>query len=122
MKSYQERRAEELATPVGEHKTSFIFLASIILSAFLVLNGVLYLIIFDMPLPLLCGLLSLVIGTAQLIVDFGWMWILKINRSGIENITEAFFLLGNIRSQKIFLIPLIIDITVVLIPPIFIIQ
>jgi hypothetical protein len=62
----------------------------------------------------LFSIIIFVVGTVQLIADFGWVSIIKIN-SNLPTWKEAYTIVAKKRTQKIFLIPILMDFSFVMI-------
>ncbi len=54
-----------------------------------------------------------IIGIVQTIVDLGWIAMIKIN-ANLKNWREAYKIVATQRTQKIFIIPFLVDISFIL--------
>ena len=75
-----------------------------------VLIGLIMLFLDITTLSTLIGLSIILIGIIQIIVDIGWIGLVKVNHEDtIKTWREAYFSLANIRGKKIFILPIIMD-------------
>ena len=81
------------------------FASSLILT---ILGFFLFFIIANSPGVVLIGLLSLLVGGIQVLVDLGWIYIVKINRE-LGEWRDALHIVATQREQKFFMYPVFID-------------
>ena len=97
-----------------------IFASSFMISFFLLFTGIILLLISSNPSFVLYGLIAALIGCIQIIIDLGWIWLIKINRSDfIKTWRDAFGHVAKVRGSRIFVFPLIIDIIIVILSAIY---
>ena len=111
----------------AEEKTQkynkLIFVVSFLTSLFLLFSGLLFLFISSISTDLLYGLISTLIGGVQMIIDIGWVWLIKINRLDIiKTWKDAFDHVAKVRGSKIFIFPMIFDILIVAISAFFLLK
>ena len=92
-----------------ENKKFYIFQVSFITSSVLCLIGILLVILSKSPGILLVGLLAILVGGIQVLIDLGWISIIKINHN-LTSWSEAYKIVIKQREQKFFLFPVYIDI------------
>ena len=108
----KEKKAPKLPQ-IEKGQISFIFVISGLTSLLLIIFGIYFFIFKQSPTQLLVALLSIIIGAIQLLIDAGWMSLIKINHpDDVETWSEAIYFVSNVRGQKIFIIPVLIDIFV----------
>lgn len=98
-----------------DEKKSYIFHLSFLTSSILLLIGLIILFLLSVtPGILLVGLLSILVGGIQILIDLGWIGIVKINKE-LHSWKEAFEIVIRQREQKFFLFPMYIDILFIVI-------
>ncbi|MHA1989587.1 MAG: hypothetical protein ACW981_01460 [Candidatus Hodarchaeales archaeon] len=116
VKAIREQKAPELSKIGIGTDPSVIFSLSLFTAIILILLGFSLFLLAFTSFSILVGLVIVVIGIVQLIVDFGWIAMIKANHmSSIETWIEAFYSVAKIRGQKIFVIPILVDIFLILI-------
>ena len=115
LKVLKEQKAIKLDEITGKREIAPIFLISMITAFILIVIGPLLVLINITSLSILLGLFMLIIGIIQVIIDFGWVGIIKINREdSIKSWNDAFYTVSKVRGQKIFLLPIGIDFFLIL--------
>ena len=109
-KARREEIAEKMDPLKGSPELARIYLISFLTSTILIIFGLLLLFININSISTLLGLFIIIIGLIQVIIDIGWMGIVKMNREDSNpSWKEVFYSISKIRGQKIFLLPIIID-------------
>ena len=75
--------------------------------------GIIFFILQLSAWSTLLGLVVFIIGIVQVIVDVGWMSMIKIN-GNLSSLREAYPIVARQRAQKIFLVPILFDISFVI--------
>jgi fatty acid desaturase len=116
VKTIREQKAPELSKINIGTEASMIFSLSLFTAIILILLGFSLFLLAFTTFSILVGLVIIVIGVVQLIVDFGWVAMIKANHmSSIETWIEAFYSVAKVRGQKIFILPILVDIILILV-------
>jgi fatty acid desaturase len=116
VKTIREQKAPELSKINVGTEASIIFSLSLFTAIILILLGFSLFLLAFTTFSILVGLAIIVIGVVQLIVDFGWVAMIKANHvSSIETWIEAFYSVAKVRGQKIFVLPILVDIVLILV-------
>jgi hypothetical protein len=112
-RSFKEQKAPKLNPIEGDGKLAPIYISSLITASLLLLVGLLGINLGQTANQLLFSLLAIIIGGTQVIIDVGWLSIIKINRvDTIKTWKAALYAVTNVRGQKIFIFPVFIDFVV----------
>jgi len=98
----------------SNESSSNFFVISFLTSSILTILGILFLLLQISTYLTLLALIIFIIGIVQVIVDFGWLAIIKINLN-LDSWKDAYPIVAQKRSQKIFLVPIIVDISFIII-------
>ena len=95
-------------------ETNYIFVISFITSSVVFLFGIFIIVLQSTTYVIIIGLIALLIGSIQLFADIGWVAIVKANRSDeLQSWNQAIHLVIKLKSQKIFLFPIIFDLLLI---------
>lgn len=100
----------------SQSSSNVIFKISFLTSSLLFFLGTI-LITIDLGLSavyIVLGLIAVSVGAVQIIVDLGWMAILRANQpTEIHNWHEALNYVAKVKGQRIFIFPVIFDILLI---------
>ena len=90
-----------------------LFLLSFSTSAFLIVLGLILQLLQISTWITLISLVIILVGGVQVIVDLGWISMIKMN-SNLASYKEAYTIVAGQRTQKIFLVPFLFDISFII--------
>ena len=94
----------------NESLSTNFFLLSLTTSTFLTVLGILLFILQFTAVMTLFAIVIFIVGIVQVIVDVGWVSMIKINRD-IPTWKEAYVWVARKRNMKLFLVPFLFDLS-----------